>query len=197
MSTIATYIRDAIMVRLKAADIMQWGSVRTSPFPTLQPDQLPALGVYLMRENYSSDGDGNVGPPRYIVDAVISISVTNLQSDPNALDTSVDNAVNDIEETLLCDGTFIDLRDLNNKPIIDSIPNITRTFQFPQNGETYYLECRLQMTFRFMCYFEPRAPNWFKTASVEVTSLENTVSSGQASLEITLPEGNPPLPEGT
>jgi len=169
VSTIANYIRDAAVTRIVAANIKPWKAVRKSPIPTLQTDQLPALGIYMMRENMSPDGDSNCGPPRFIADAVISFAVIDLASKPDVLDGSVDTAIDLIETTLLCDGSFIDLRDLNGQPIIDSITNISRSYQFPQIGETYYLECRLQITFRYFCFFEPVAPNLLTTVSVKAS----------------------------
>jgi hypothetical protein len=171
--TISTYIRDAMFSRIEP--ITPWKSTRKTPFPTLQPDQVPALGVFLLRETMQPDGDANVGPPRYIVDAVISVAVVDLASKPTVLEGSVDALVDAILNTLLTDGTFIDLRWTDGSPIIDSIPTIQRTYQFPQIGESYYLECRLQMTVRFMCFFEPVAPNML--TAVDVTPSPSPVAS--------------------
>jgi len=174
MSTIATYIRDAAYNRLLT--IAPWKSTRRTPIPTLQADMLPALGVFLLRETMNPDGDSNNGPPRYISDAVIAFTVTAASSTPDVLDTDVDALVDLIEDTLLCDGTFIDLRDAENKPILDSIPTISRTFNFPRDGETYFLECRVQMTFRFYCYFAPRTPNLLRKVSVDVRPFNDPVT---------------------
>lgn len=185
MSTITTYIRDAMYTRLLAANIAPWKVTRKSPIPTLQTGDVPALGVFVMRESYQQDGDANVGPPRYIVDAVISAAVIDLASKPDVLEGSVDAKVDAILNTLLQDGTFIDLRWTDGKPVIDSVPSIQRTYQFPQIGESYYLECRLQMTFRFMCFFEPLAPNALTT--VAVTPNPSPIAS-PGILSITLPQ---------
>jgi hypothetical protein len=185
-STITTYIRDAMYDRLLAAKIAQWKVTRKSPIPTLQIGDLPALGVFIMRENYQPDGDSNVGPPRYIVDAVISVAVIDLASKPDVLEGSVDARVDTVLNTLLQDGSFIDLRWTDGKPILDSVPAIVRSYQFPQIGESYTIECRLQMTFRFMCFFEPLAPNAFTAVDVHLENLDNTAASGPAVLEIGL-----------
>lgn len=184
MSTITTFIRDAIYDRL--VPIYAWKSTRKSPIPTLQSGSVPALGVFVLRETYQPDGDANVGPPRYIVDAVISVAVLALASDTDVLEGSVDTLIDQILDALLTDGTFIDLRWTDGSPVLDSVPTIQRTYNFPQIGETYYLESRLQMTFRFMCYFEPKAPNAFTTVDVHIENLDDKAKSGPAVLEITL-----------
>lgn len=186
MSTITTYIRDAIYSRLLAANIAPWKVTRKSPSPTLQTGDFPALGVFVMRESYNPDGDSNVGPPRYIVDAVISVAVIDLASKPDVLEGSVDARVDTILNTLLQDGTFIDLRWTDGKPILDSVPSIVRSYQFPQIGESYTLECRLQITFRFMCFFEPLAPNALLEVDVHIENLDNTAATGPAVLQIGL-----------
>jgi hypothetical protein len=185
VSTIATYIRDAIFERLTTS-AFDWKSTRKTPFPTMQIGDAPALGVFLLRETYNPDGDGNVGPPRYIVDAVFAIAVVDLASKPAVLEGSVDQAVDTILDTLLKDHTFIDLRWSDNSPLLDSIPTITRAYNFPNIGDTYYLECRLQMTVRYFCYFDPVAPNALTTVAVHAKKLDNTAASGQAVMTIPL-----------
>jgi hypothetical protein len=167
MSTLSVQIRDAAFTRITTV-ITSFASTRKTPFPTIQTDQVPALGVFLLREQYSPDGDADVGPPRYVTDATIAIAVVNLSSDPAVLDGSIDSDVDLILDTLLCDPTFLDLRDtVTGQPIIEAIPQITRTTRFPKEGETYYCEVSLQMTFRFRCFFEPLAPNELEIVSVQ------------------------------
>ena len=155
MSTLATQIRDAAFTRVVTAMPTAFKSTRKIPFPTLTPDMLPALGVYLLREQMSPDGDDNHAMPRYMVDAVIGFMLIDLANDPAVLEGAIDDRLDLIENTLLCDHTFLDLRDTEtDKPIIESVPQISRTYQFPRDAESYYIEARLQMTFRFRCKFE-------------------------------------------
>lgn len=166
MSTLSVQIRDAAFQRITNA-IATFKETRKIPFPTLQPDHVPALGVFLLREQYSPDGDAGVGPPRYVAEATIAAAVVDLSSKSSVLDGSIDTSVDLILDTLLCDPTFLDLRDsVTGNPIIESIPQITRTTRFPKEGETYYCEVSLQMTFRFRCFFEPLAPNTLTTVAV-------------------------------
>jgi hypothetical protein len=154
VSTLATQIRDATFSRIVAAMPTAFKSTRKIPFPTLSPDMLPALGVYLLREQMSPDGQDNHSVPRYMVDAVISVMLIDLANDPAVLEGAIDNTLDLIENTLLSDYTFLDLRDsATNQPIIESVPMISRMYQFPRDAESYYIEARLQMTFRFRCKF--------------------------------------------
>ena len=154
MTTIATQIRDAMYSRLTTS-AFPWVSTRKIPMPPIQIGQLPALGVYLIRENMSPDGDSNAGPPRYIVDAVIGVMVMDESSTPAVLEGSMDTLVDLIEDTIMTDYSFFNLTDSGGNPLIDSIPNISRTYDFPKEGETQYIQCRLQFTVRFMVIFPP------------------------------------------
>ena len=154
MTTLATQIRNAMFVRLTTS-AFTWKSTRKIPVPPIQPNQLPALGVYLIRESMGPDGDANVGPPRYIVDAVFSVNVLEEASNPDVLEGSMDALVDQVENTLLSDISFLNLSDSNGDTIIDSIPAITRNYDFPKDGETQYIQCRLQFTVRFFVIFPP------------------------------------------
>ena len=69
--------------------------------PTLSGADLPALQVFLLSEDYSPDGDANVGVPRYIVDAGIGISVVRGFGDPVVTDGDIDADVDAILNALL------------------------------------------------------------------------------------------------
>lgn len=187
MTTISNYIRDQALARIIAAKIAPWKTTRVSPQPTLQTGDVPALGAYLIRETMNPDGDANVGVPRFIVDAVISFMVIDIATKPSVLEGSIDAIVDQIETTLLCDPTFVSLKDVGGNFLIDSIQQITRTYQFPNNGEAYYIECRLQMTFRFFVVFEPLTPNDLLKIDVTTQPMTDKVITGNDVLEIELP----------
>ncbi|MGY3278129.1 hypothetical protein [Bradyrhizobium sp. S3.7.6] len=165
-TTPAVYIRDQIVSRIQA--LYEWKSVRKVPTITTQSDQFPRLGVYLIRENESQDGDANVGVPRYIDDAVIGISIMHTLTDPAVLDGAVDDMIDNIKNTLMQDYTFVSLKDANGDFMLDSIPNISRSYSFPNNGESYVIEGRLQMTFRFNVKYDPIFPNLLRKVMVDV-----------------------------
>jgi hypothetical protein len=165
MPLLATQIRDAMFDRITAA--VPFKTARKVPIPPLQPDQLPALGVYLMSQRSTPDGDANVGVPRYIDNALISVMLIYAAGDPRVLEGVVDAQIDLIERLLLCDSTFLQMLDVETgEPIIESVPERVRTYQYPKDGETYYLEARLQMTFQFRSYFQPLAPNMLQQIMV-------------------------------
>lgn len=187
MSTIATYIRNQAYARLTTGAISSnWVSTHKSPIPTRQGDQLPALGVYLMGEVLTPDGDANVSVPRFVSDVVLGISVLHLAENPEALDGKLDTLVDLIEDTLLQDISFVSLKGEDGKDVIESFPQIQRRYSYPQNGESYYAEVRLQITVRFRCYFEPKATTPLTEVDVHVSPFDNTAQSGEYSLAIPL-----------
>lgn len=175
-TTPATYIRDEIYKRIE--NLVEWRTKRKVPNVPYGADQFPRLGVYLGRENETPDGDANVGPPRYISEVTIIISVTEALSKPQVLDGEVDDTVDLIKNTLLQDITFVSLKDESGNFMLDSIPNISRQYFYPNNGDTYYIECRLQMTFRMNVVYEPITPIPFETLAVDARPNDDPVPIG-------------------
>jgi hypothetical protein len=186
MTTPATYIRDQVLARI--TNLYPWKTVRKVPTVTTLADQFPRLGVYLVRETENPDGDGNVGRPRYIDDTVVAISVMDNLSKPEVLEGSVDAMIDNIKNTLLQDISMVSLKDPSGVIMIDSIPSISRNYSFPNNGETYFIECRLQMTFRFNVYYEPIMPHWLEQVAVDVRPNNDPVPVGDPFI-IDLPTG--------
>lgn len=188
MSTVATYIRDQVVTRI--GPLYAWKTVRKVPTVTTQNDQFPRLGVYLVRENESPEGDANAGVPRYIDETVIAISVMDNLSKPEVLEGSVDAMIDTIKNTLLQDYTFVSLKDANGNIFLDSIPNISRSYSFPNNGESYYIECRLQMTFRFNVKYDPLFPNAFleMDVTIEPNGDAAALPAADTPFKITLPQ---------
>lgn len=186
MSTTATYIRDQIVKRI--SPLYQWKSVRKVPTVTTQNDQFPRLGVYLVRENENPDGDANVSIPRYLDDTVIAISVMDNLSKPEVLDGSVDAMIDSIKNKLLQDISFVSLADANGTIFLDSIPNISRSYSFPNNGESYYIECRLQMTFRFNVRYDPIFEHDFLSVAVDIRPNNDPVPPTDEPFIINIPQ---------
>jgi hypothetical protein len=134
----------------------------------VQIGQTPALGVYIIRESMGPDGDENVLEPRYLTDAIFGIT-TIQEIDDDKVDVSPEDGLKDlILNTLLNDLTFVSLRDGNGKEVLESIPSIAVTYDYPEKGETQYVQCRIQMTIRYRLNFDPIAVNAFSTAKITV-----------------------------
>lgn len=170
MSTAALTIRDAITARLKAAPAFADMTFQNQPLPQLQPDDLPAVLVVIMGERLSPDGDANHGPPRFEAQITIGISLVEGFDTPVEMDTDVDAKITLIEALLLCDPTFVrgidhtkPKNDPTRYPYFEAIERIERRRLFPQDGEAYFSEVRLEMTFIARAEYDPTITDRFTT----------------------------------
>eukprot|EP01037_Dinobryon_pediforme_P017838 gene17838-18066_t len=124
------------------------------PAPDLAAEDLPRVAVFILSENLVPDGDANAGEPKFEATTTIGISVVRGFTDPATLDGQIDTDVDAIENLLLTDSTFIGWGAGVPVPF-ESISGITRRRQYPQNGETYFLELRLEIQFLTRVSYAP------------------------------------------
>jgi hypothetical protein len=160
MSTQAIIIRDAIVDRLEVATALTpYGKIRKTPLPQAQPDDLPILSVFVMNEQASRDGEGY---PQFDRRTTIGISVVRGFKDPVTLDGAMDAEIAFIETLLLTDASFV-----ATEGYFDAVEQVNCRRLFPQGGETYFSELRLEMTFKTRDEFKPLANDDFKKMVVE------------------------------
>lgn len=155
MSTAATLIRQAIVERLTGhPDLDGIATIRTQPLPQLQNDELPALTIVIMGETLTPDGDENASIPQFVSDITIGISVVTGFAEPFYLDRDLDERIDAIEGALLTDPTFVRGVDRSlpkghpeRDPLFEAVSRIQRRRIFPQDGEAYFAELRLELTF--------------------------------------------------
>lgn len=157
--TIGNILRDAVYSRLVAAPSFDWKMTRKVPVPPFQSEHLPALGVYMVREEFGPDGDANTGPVRFMVDAMIGVAILDLHSKPEILDGKMDTTIEQALDAVLTDPTFFIVTDTLGTPIQPSIEKILRTTDYPKEGETQYALGRLQITLRYYTIFPPVLKN--------------------------------------
>lgn len=193
MTTNATAIRDAIFTR--AQGLSAWVTKRKTDLPTLQANQLPALQVFLLSERMTPNGDANVSIPRFIAEATIGVSVVRGFGDPVVLDGAIDADVDAILDALLSDPSFVGMPPAG-PGLFEGVTSITRRRLLPQQGETYFIELRLELTFQFHEEFEPRLPNWFEDivltafpGSVTAEGLVVTLQVGTVNYTVSGPAG--------
>lgn len=179
-------IRDAVFTRIKAA-FKDFKVTRRSPLLPVQNDQLPGLGVFLAEDSDTPDGDLNVGPPRFISDAVIAISVIEDAPKSEATRRKIEARMNRIKNVLFTDPSFIALTTRDGTPLLEGIARVRRTFSFPQQGETFYAEGRLHIVCRFRCNYPPVTPNDFALLNVSGPAAPG---SGEITSQVTLPTGS-------
>ena len=164
MTTQATKIRNAVYDRL--ATLRGYNSFRKTPVPQVQPKDLPSLAVYIMSENMVPDGDANAGEPHYVSDVTVAISVIRGFDDPAVLAGSIDEDIDAIETKLLTDPKFVGF---GPNALFEAVPRIQRRRLYPnagKDGETYFAELRLEMTFQTRCSFEPVIPDNFDGVTI-------------------------------
>ena len=176
MTTDATALREAIIGRL--ATLPGYKKLpRRVPLPQQQPSDLPQLSVFIMGERLTPDGDAGAGEPSFISDVTIGISDMRGFATPAVLDGQNDAAVDAIESRLLTDPTFTRKGDRSRSeddplryPLFEAVTGIVRKRVYPQDGEAYFAELRLEMTFRTWVTFPPVVCDAFE--SVAITLLE-------------------------
>jgi len=155
MTTEATAIRDAIVDRLKTLPGYK-KPPRKVPLPQQQPTDLPQLSVFIMGERLMPDGDPEEGDLRFVSEVTIGISDMRGFEKPDVLDGQNDAAVDAIEKRLLTDASFTIM---GPDALFEAVTGITRRRNYPQDGETYFAELRLEMTFRKRLEFWPETPD--------------------------------------
>lgn len=162
MSTDALRIRDAITDRLKVLPGLPAMTIRNQPIPQLQEDELPGLLVVIMGETLSPDGDANAGPPRFEAEITIGISLVEGYDTPERIDGDIDALITLIETTLLTDPSFVSKQDPSKAwddperfPLFEAVTRIQRRRLFPQEGEMYLGELRIEMTFAKRVVYDP------------------------------------------
>lgn len=173
--TQAATIRDAIVSRVKALQVgtapkvaPRFKHVQDDPLPQLQPDTFPAAAVFILSEEMSPDGDGNEGPIKFVSDATIAISIARGGGTVKDLSGKVDDDADVILAALFEDPEFTQFGD---DALFESVERIERRRIFPQEGEAYFGELRLAITFRSRVEYAPRLVNDYEGSTVEVRPL--------------------------
>ena len=166
MPSPSTQIRDAIVARLTGQDWLPVKAIRRQPRPQLQPNNLPALLVILVDETESPEDEANIGPPRFISEVTVGISVVIGHQPPEQLDADLDDIVDRIRSHILTDPTFVRgvdpgkaVDDPERYPLFEAVSKVRRGRVLPQDGETYLAEGRLEITFLARTNYEPVIPD--------------------------------------
>ena len=99
MTSYAYMARDKIASKLAARTFFVNGefTLSTSRAKQVQPENVPFLGVYMVDETTTPDGDANVGEVRFHSVATIGISVIVQNNDASAASAKLDQAWGEIE----------------------------------------------------------------------------------------------------
>lgn len=119
-------IRDVFHDALKSAPYFQGFTIRKSRALQVQANQLPFLGVYIVGEDMTSDGDDNAGYIGFIHSLRIGFSVMVLNNDPVACEAQLDQAFWAIMNRLWRDQYITNMLDTRAYPGGDGTPDNTR-----------------------------------------------------------------------
>lgn len=148
--TAAISLRDAIYAKL--ATYGEYTTRRKVPVPQLQVEQLPALSIFILTGRDTPDGDGNAGPIALVNEDTIAISVARGFEDPVSLEGALHTELDDIKTRLLTDADFTKM---GSGALFEAITAVNRRWVFPQQGEAYFAEMRIEITFVTREVFEP------------------------------------------
>lgn len=168
MTSAAIAIREAIFERL--ADISDYNRTRKTRLRQLQPEDLPALSVLVIGEENSPDGDDNVGEVRFVSDITIAVSVFRSFDRPEGLDETLDTDVEEIQNALLTDPTFVRL---GHDALFEGIARMVTRRREVQAGASYAIELQLEMTFRTRIGFEPNVRDHYKGNTITARPLQS------------------------
>jgi hypothetical protein len=124
---------------------------------------LPACRVFIVSETMAPDGDANAGEPAFESTIVIAVSVIRGFGDPVALAGDIDKDVDCIETLLLTDPTFVRF---GPDALFESITQIRRQRIYPQDGETYFAQLRLEMSFLSRVSYPPNIKDDFRSIKI-------------------------------
>lgn len=178
MNTQATEIRDAIYALL--LPLPGFKTVRKVAQRQIQPEETPCLTVYRADEVLMADEDASAGPPHFVHEATYNISVIRGFDDPVVLDGQSDADMDLIQETLLRSATLIGM--------FEGISSIRRSHAWPQQGDAYYIELRMEMTVQYRSSWDPIIPDDFLTASVTLAPGGDLAAAQEVAI-FELPQG--------
>ena len=159
-------IRDMLLTKLVAAPFFSGFSVRKSRQLPTQINQLPMLGVYLVKEDMSPDGDPNHGDIEMVHNLTVGFSVIIVNNDPEATQEKLNEAYWVIMNWLWRDQYLMNMIDTRAYPGGVSNPDNVRiegllngSWRFvdhpPLNNETPMSELRYEQTLKYRADYTP------------------------------------------
>jgi hypothetical protein len=140
---------------------------RKNKMLVVRPEYLPYLGVYIIDETMSTDGDGNAGEIRFIHALRIGFSVMVANNDQDALELQLDAAFWRIMNRLWPDEYIMNVIDTYNPHTGTGNPDNTRIESIERglrryawgtasfNNETPLGELQYDITCRYRTYWSP------------------------------------------
>jgi hypothetical protein len=166
----AMMIRDEMLKRIKTfpifASVPRFGK---SPMLTVQSEDIPYLGVYLVEEQLTVDGDANAGEPRFQSRAKIGFQYVIQNNDPDAAEDKLDLGY----WAILTNFFEVQRWDYlaNDTVWIEGVERGSRSHHYGNAGNdnrTPYAELRADLTFMQREFFPPPVTDVLKSIHVTV-----------------------------
>ena len=153
-------IRDAFFNALVADPFFAKYTYRKNKMLVARPEYLPYLGVYIIDETMTPDGDGNAGNIDFIHAERIGFSVIQGNNDQDALELGLDAAYWRIMNRLWTDGKLnnVFLSSLPDNTQFESVERGMRRYVWGNstfNNETPVGEVQYDITVRHRTYWGP------------------------------------------
>lgn len=166
--TPALEIRTAILALLEPMEA--WAVVRHTPQPDYDTSKIPALGVFVIAEQDSPDGDANAGAIRFEEEIGIGVSILRGLKRPDDLDVDLE-LDNDAVRTLLFTNTDFTRHGPNG--LFEAVNRIQTTRRYPKEGESYFAELRIEMQFIKRLVYSPVLTDDYDGTHLTVRPLQN------------------------
>lgn len=178
-------------VQLKAMELAQayfgtrFKTYRLTPMLQVQTQDLPVLGIYVLRERRQREQPEQSMPQ---FDAFLTLGL----SGAVAAETAKQNELVALEQTmselldyvLLEDSHFVSAKNADGKALIGGIPSTDRVSQFAKVGETTLYEVRIEMVLVTQSYHPPRVEDLFERLHVTTQFPDQAhVDSGTLQIE--------------
>lgn len=107
-------IRDTLLATLKATPFFSSFVTRKNNMLQVQPQHLPLLALYFVKDEARPDGDWNAGHIKFVQDVTLGFSVIVQRNDPDACESKLDEAYCVIANTLWPNQYVMNLLDTRN-----------------------------------------------------------------------------------
>lgn len=131
---------------------------RITPMLQVQPQDLPVLGIYILRERRENN-QANQAEPKFNIALTLGFSGgVHVETAKQDQLSALEDAMSELYELLLREPTFVRMS--------EGISSMDRTSQFAKVGETTLYEIRIEMTLLNSEYHPPRVDDLFRTLHV-------------------------------
>jgi hypothetical protein len=155
----------ATMVATKAHDYLagafgaRFKTYRKTPMLQVTPNDLPMLGVYILREKRTPMGNANHAEPKFKHELTLGFSgAVHAETDDQNKLYFLEQVMSEVDDILLTNPKFVNLT--------EGITGMDRLSQYAKVGETTLFEIRVEMVMEFSGWFPPKVEDDFNTLHV-------------------------------